>query len=241
MKSKIKMRNYISIAMLVLLSIVFLFVGVIRKSNVDNFMGTAEKVEARICDIDTYTERNYKGRRITKHKVYVDYTVDGIIYDHIQLDSYNSSMRVGKIIEIYYNPKKPKQIKSGDTSTFTIMMFAGAGFMVAAILIAVIMTVKSSGRKKLIANGKAYTGKIIYIKEITSEKTNGRHPYQAECEVINPITQERFVVSSEKVNDDIRPLVGVPVVVYMDNNTPPKHFVDIDKAIADYEEWRRTH
>ncbi len=234
MKKKTNIASYIAIAIFGLMSVVFLLVGIIGKANVDNFIGTAEKVEGRICDIDTYTTRNSKGKKVTKHKVYVDYTVDDIVYDHIQLDSYNSWMSVGKTIEIYYNPENPRQIMSGDTTAFMIMLCVGAGFTVLTVILLISLIVKGEKQKKLIAEGTAYTGTITDVRVITNIKVNGRHPYKADCEVINPLTQERYLFSSANVYSDIRHLVGAPVVVYMDDNDPSKHFVDIDRAISDY-------
>ena len=235
---KTKLGIFLLVAPFVLMSLIFFVVGIIKKTEVDNFLKTAEKVEARICDIDTYTVRGRKGRNKTSHKVYVDYIVDGIIYDHILLDGYNSSMSVGKTIVIYYNPEFPKQVKSGDTSGSTIMLVASAITMVISILISGALIKKRLERKKLMTEGTAYTGRIINVRESVSYGKKKRYFYQADCEVINPITQERFVVSSEKVNDDIRILVGMPIVVYMNNGDPPKHFADVESAMIRYEETR---
>ncbi len=234
-----KMGRRVFLISLALISAVFLVVGIICRTNVDNFMGTSESVEARICDIDTYKVKNRKGFEETRYKVYVDYTVDGVTYDHIKLDKYDSSMNVGKIITIYYDPESPGHIMSGDSTASTVMIFAGVCVMVVAILITIITMVKESQRKKLITGGTVCKGRIINVRELTDVTIDDRHPFKAECEVTDPATQERFVISTEEIYSDIRAMAGMPVVVYIDNNDPSKYIVDVDKMMADYEDWRR--
>ena len=229
MKKKTNIASYIAIAMLVLFALVFLVIGIAGKVNLDTFMGKAEKTEARITRIEEYYTRNSKGKRVKKHDVYVQYTVDGKTYNS-ELDSYNSSMYESKIIEVYYDPDRPGKIMSGDNLPFIIMMCVGGVFAVIAVVVLVKVIKSNINRKNLITNGTIYTGTIITVREITNVKVNGRHPFKADCEVINPLTQERFLFSSDYVYSDIRHIVGVAVVVYMYNNNPSNHYVDAISA-----------
>lgn len=122
---KIRFSGKIDILSFGLMAVVLMVIGIMGNAFSDNFTGSACKTEARICDIDAYTVRNYKGRKERKHKVYVDYTVDGIIYDHVLLDNYNSSMKVGSVIEIYYNPQNPGQISKGDKTIYIFFLCGG--------------------------------------------------------------------------------------------------------------------
>lgn len=122
---KIRFSQKIDILSFALAAIFFIVVGIMGNAFSNNFITAAQKTEARICDIDAYTERNHKGRNVRKHKVYVDYTVDGIIYDHVLLDNYNSSMKVGSVIEIYYNPKNPGEISKGDKTIYIFFICGG--------------------------------------------------------------------------------------------------------------------
>ena len=142
---KIRFPQKIDIISFVLASIFFIVVGVFGYAFSDNFINAAEMTEARICDIDEYTERNRKGIYVTKHKVYVDYTVDGEPYDHVLLDNYNPSMKVGSVIEIYYNAQNPGQISKGDKTIY--IFFLCGGVILAGIAIYKIF---SSGREKQI-------------------------------------------------------------------------------------------
>ena len=122
---KIRFSGKIDILSFGLMAVVLMVIGIMGNAFSDNFTGSACKTEARICDIDAYTVRNYKGIKERKHKVYVDYTVDGIIYDHVLLDNYNSSMKVGSVIEIYYNPQNPGQISKGDKTVYIFAICGG--------------------------------------------------------------------------------------------------------------------
>ena len=233
MKKKTNVGSILVIVIFALFSTVFLCIGIFGKMSVDNFMSTAQKTDAKITEIEVYYHKDSDGDRHKRHRVYVEYTVDGKSYE-AKLNSYNSSMYEGKIIEVYYDPYNPGKIMTDDSAFFIIFTCVGGAF--AALTIAVIVTLLVTKKKhqNLITTGTPYTGTIIDVRVITNIKVNGRHPYRADCEVINPITQERYLFSSENVYTEIRHLIGAPVVVYMDNQNPSKHYVDINRAISDY-------
>lgn len=239
MKKKIGIGSIIIIVAFVLFSVSIILIGITEKSNIDNFVAKAGKVEARICNIEPYTAMGTKGKKVTKHKVYVDYTVDGIMYEYKQLDIYNSSMRVGDIVEIYYNPEFPKLIMSGDTTNYILLMIAGAGIMTVTILVVVYTSVKRARVNNLIVNGTAFAGKIAAVKAINDKRVKAPYVHQAVCEIINPFTEERYYFNSERVYSDIRYLLGAPIVLYVDNNNPKNYYVDIDKVIHDYRDSRK--
>ncbi len=233
MKKKKGVAGIFVIIVFALFSTVFLLIGVFGKMSVDSFMSTAEKTDARITEIEVYYHKDSDGDRHKRHRVYVEYTVDGISYD-AKLNSYNSTMYEGKIIEVYYDPDNPEKIMSDDSTLFIVFMCVGGVFAAITVAVAITIIVTSRKHKNLITDGTPYTGTIIDVRMITNIKVNGGHPYRADCEVINPITQERYLFSSENVYSDIRHLIGAPVVVYMDNRDPSKHYVDINRAISDY-------
>ncbi len=233
--------GYIAIGIIGIVGLVFFCVGLFGKINADNFMATAEKTEAYISDIQTYTTRGKKGKLTKHYKVYVDYVVDDIEYSRVQLGSYNSSMRIGKTIEIYYDPTNPKEIMADDSAVFIVPLCVGSGLLVLMLVIIVVAVKNGKKQKNLIANGVAYTGTIIDVREVTNVKVNGRHPFKADCEVVNPLTQERYLFSSRNISDDIRFMMGAPVVVYVDEKKPSNHFVDIEGAINDFYASRGTN
>ncbi len=234
MKKSTGVGNWIAIIILSIMSILFITIGVVLKINNDRFMAVAEKTTGTITEIEVYYTKDSDGDRVKRHRVYVEYFVDGERYEN-QLGSYNSTMREGGSVTVYYDPERPYEISSGDGSVVTFIMIGlGGAFLVVDIIIIVRLISSNKKRKSLVNNGTAYTGTIIDIRVITNIKVNGRHPYRADCEVINPLTQERFLFSSENVYKDIRNMIGAPVVVYVDDTDPSNHHVDIDRAIADF-------
>lgn len=226
--------NRIAIFILSLVAILFITVGVVLKVNSDSFMAIAEKTTGTITEIEVYYTKDSDGDRVRRHRVYVEYIVDGERYEN-RLDSYNSTMREGGSVTVYYDPDNPTRISSGGSSVSTFIMIGLGGiFLVVDVIIIVRLVSANKKRNSLIKNGTAYTGTIIDVRVITNIKVNGRHPYRADCEVINPLTQERFLFSSQNVYKDIRNMIDAPVVVYMDDTDPSNHHVDIDRAIADF-------
>ncbi|MBP3922887.1 MAG: DUF3592 domain-containing protein [Ruminiclostridium sp.] len=153
---RISFSGKIDILSFGLMAVVLIVIGIMGNAFSDNFTGNACKTEARICDIDVYTERNYKGRKVRKHKVYVDYTVDGIIYDHVLLDNYNSSMKVGSVIEIYYNPKNPGRISKGDKTVYIFAICGGVFLAGVAVFKIIIARKKENGQQEQIRNTDDY-------------------------------------------------------------------------------------
>lgn len=240
MKKSTNVGSWIAIVILSITAGIFIAIGVSLLVNYNKFMETAEKTSARITEIETYYTKDSDGDRVKKHRVYVEYTVDGERYETL-LDSYDFTMKEGGYVDIYYNPADPGDVMSGSGQVVCyIMMGVGAVMLVVDIIIISGFIASSRKRKRLETDGTAYTGTIIDIRVITNIKVNGRHPYRADCEVIDPITQERYLFSSQNVYKDIRNMVGASVVVYVDNNDPSNHFVDIDRAIADFNAYTGT-
>ena len=107
-----------------LLIVVGITVGVFIYQDAQSFMQTGVKAEGTIKDIqvENIRETDSDGNYITRY----DYTVmitykteDGTILTS-RLGYYDSSMKQGDSIEIFYNPDNPAEIRTGDTSTFPL-------------------------------------------------------------------------------------------------------------------------
>lgn len=71
-----------------------------------------------VDDTNLYQEEQYN------YTVFIDYSVDGKEYKHVQYDNYNSDMKVGQIIEIQYDAKDPSKIQSTNGKTFIYIFIA---------------------------------------------------------------------------------------------------------------------
>ncbi len=77
------------------------------------------------------------------YKVYVDYTVDGKEYKEVDYGSYNSSMKEGGKVTVYYDPADPSKIQAEGFETVPYVVL-GAGIV--AVIIGVIIFIKERAR-----------------------------------------------------------------------------------------------
>ena len=77
------------------------------------------KTMAIISSISEY--HNQKGEK--KRKVYVDYEVDGVSYDHVYLNEYSSNFYTGKEITLIYDAENPTKIATPARQIVSYVMF----------------------------------------------------------------------------------------------------------------------
>lgn len=92
----------------------------------------------------TNIEREYIDSDTTSYTVYVDYMVDGQRYSGVS-DVYESGYKVGKRIDIYYNPDDPTDIHGN--SSIVGYFFLGIGGVSA--LFSVVMIINSIKAKRV--------------------------------------------------------------------------------------------
>ena len=229
-----------------LLGIVFLLVGVIMiVASVCTFVGEkqfeakAEKTTAVITEIDRYTTGSGDDRT-THHDVYVEYRVDRQVYN-CMLNTYTSSMYEGKEIEVMYDPENPGDVRVSNYIAPIILVFMGLifGGVGGGLFFANIAA--GSKRKKLMANGERLSGTITDVITVTNVRINGRHPYKAEIEVVDPYTGETYLYSSRQVINDISYMVGSTVDVYVAPDDKSRYYVDLESVVADEYSDTKVH
>ncbi len=229
-KSASGVTNIIGIVFL-LVGVLLVIVSIITFVGNKQFEANAETVMATITEIDTYRTRS-NGKNKTRHDVFIEYEVDGKTYNR-ELNYYTSSMYEGKEIEVMYNPDNPADARADENIASIILVFMGLifGSVGGGLFFANVFA--GSKRKKLMANGDRVTGTITDIITVTNVRINGRHPYKAECEVIDYLTGEKYLYSSKQVINDISYMVGSTVDVYVDRDDKSKYYVDLDSVAAD--------
>jgi len=103
--------------------------GVLLYQSTQEFMKTAEKATATISDIQVHDD---------SHTVTVTFTTASGAEQSAMLGSYNSSMKVGKKVDIYYEPANPSDIKTGTGAALfvgAILGIIGAAFIFAGIAV----------------------------------------------------------------------------------------------------------
>lgn len=214
------------------IGLLFFVIGIIFGITFSNFAAKAETTSAVITEIETYTTSSGNGSRTKHHNVYVEYSVDGVTYNAL-LDYFDSSMYKGGTVEVLYNPDNPGEIMGNDITISFIFTGIGIVFVIIGFFAGVLPSIKEGKRKKLMETGEQATGIIINVVADMSIEINGHHPYKAECEVVDPITGERYLYSSQNVMNNISYLIGQSVAVYYDPNDRSKYFVDLDSVHDD--------
>ena len=84
----------------------------------------------------------------TKHKVYVDYTVDGQEYSNIEFGAYDPSMKENDTVTVKYNVDDPADISTPPSVTLPLVSL-GVGILLLAIgVIFMIKAVKAKSAQE---------------------------------------------------------------------------------------------
>lgn len=207
--------------------VLFLVISFFLAKSDKEFKEIALPTTGVITDIEVdYVRRNGKTRK--DHDVYVEYVVDGVVYNE-KLNYYHSGMYRGQKLTVYYNPEYPYEMR-GESSGSGIMTVVSCIFILIGVAVAVPDVLSRGKKKKLMATGEKTEGLITNVYIDRSISYNKRHPYRADCEVTNPVTGEVYLYSSERVMNNIMHLQGRLVDVYYDPNNRGKYYIDLDSA-----------
>lgn len=208
------------------IGLIFVIIGIVICANIFNYKNKVETTGI-ITEIGSY--RDLDGQR--ENSVYVEYTVDGRVYESA-LNGYSSNFYEGKEIEIYYDINNPSKIgvKSIDL-VFLIFPGIGSIFLVIGGVGIIIKGRRKALEKKLMSYGDKVFAKIIDVCNNTRYTVNGRHPYVIICQWDNEIDGKKYIFKSgnlwfdptlaiEQKNIDTLP-------VYIDMNNKKKYVIDI--------------
>ncbi len=196
------------------------------------FKENALTTEAVITDIESHRYKSGKKYK-TSYTVYIEYVVDGKTYNST-LGHYNSAMRVGKSVEIMYNPENPADCR-GNTSVVELVIISAIGsvFTLIGVLIIVSFSRKSMGRVTVKKNGQRMEGIITNVVEDTSMRVNGQCGCRAEVEVVDADTGFKYLFSSETVMNSVEEVssyIGGSVDVYVNPIDKNRNYVDLESA-----------
>lgn len=211
-----------------IVGIIFLIVGITISVHNNNFLKNAQQTNAVISQIEKEYYNDSDGERKTKHSVCVKYEINGRQYEEL-LDYYSSDMREGDTIIINYSPDDPSKIITNMGSKILGFVIIPLGSIFALLGFILIMKKIHSDQKrnKLIQSGECLTGIITNVERNMYVTINKIHPYKAECEVIDPYSNEKFLYSSDNIMGNISVLIGREVTVYIDSKNKKNYFVDI--------------
>ena len=234
-KNKFKKAPSISFLMGIIyavIGIIFLAVGIIVSVHNKEFFKNSKQTDAVISKIDKDYYRASDGERRTQHNVWVKYEVNGIQYEQL-LDYYDSDMSEGDIVTVNYSPDDPSEIKTDAASKVLdhVIIPLGGAFVLLGLILMLKKLLSDQKRKRLIRLGECINGIITNVEINKFVTVNNRHPYRAECEVIDPYSGERLICRSDNITNDISFLIGREVTVYIDRKNKKNYFVDIYELI----------
>lgn len=196
-----------------------------------SFKARAEKVTGEITRIEEYYDSDHELR----HHVYVSYTYDGVDYDDVSINSYNSSMYEGKEIELLCDKKNPEHIMGKSDGNLVVIILAGIGiiFVLVGGIPLLVMNGKKSKNKKILENGQVLHALVDSIEYNTSVAVNGTHPYVIFCSYRDEYKDIIYRFKSENIWTDpflvFQP--GSDIEVYVEPGDYSKYYVNAQKMI----------
>lgn len=197
------------------MGLVFLIVGLLMYNANKNFdTGDVGTTMATITDIDMYKMGNNKS-----YDVYITYNVNDMNYT-TELNVYNSSMQVGKEIEITYKLNDPTTIHYVAGDLIELFIFSGIGciFIIVGFVGIIIAFKKKRTTQMLFKQGTQIIGVISDVIQDKTITINGRCPYRVVATVLNPKTNEILEAYSEMYKSNPTPYIeiGSEITIYAD-------------------------
>lgn len=212
-----------------LCGVLMLYGAIHNAVSIAKFYKNAIETTGMISQIET--TRDSDGD--THHTVYVSYTVDGILYESIQLPYYVTGMYEGDAITLYYTPENPKHVETKTGSMFEIIIFTVMGIIFTAIGVGfMIPIIKRNTMRRLKKTGRCVRLPITSIEINNSIRVNGIPAHYIICEEVNPATGKKFIYKSSNYYAylDSKMQAGDIVPIYIDVNDSDKYYMDVENV-----------
>ncbi|MDE7252062.1 MAG: DUF3592 domain-containing protein [Acetatifactor sp.] len=201
------------------------------------FKATAVKVPGEITRMDSA----YDDDGDEHYSVFVSYEYNGKKYEDIRINSYSSSMYMGKKMSLYCDPENPGHVEVGSMLFFpsVFLLIMGAAFALIGGGVTIRTMVVSFQRKRINEQGISIYATVEEIVYDTSVAVNGRHPYTIICTYRDDYKDITYRFKSENLWFDPSPVLPVEstIEVKVDANDYSKYYVNVEEAtkrIVDY-------
>jgi hypothetical protein len=232
------MKDKTSIAggfVFLIFGLVFIFVGVLAHQVNTSFFETAKTTTAVIEDIETETVLKKDSRGKTKfdkeHHVYVGYVINGVNYTNISLDGYDSTMKIGDKITVYYQEDNPEDVKTKQSTSFLLILFVVLGTVAFVVGVSLVLNGFNVSGQRLKKEGICINATVTNVKMDEFNSMNGRHPYYIQCEATDPNTGQNRIFTSKSVYMDLSRYQFTTAPVYISTKKPKNYYVDLEAAI----------
>ena len=227
MKNTIKSESqkrieFISGIILSLVGVILLFSGIKMIISNNNFKAENIQIEATVTDSNSLN----KYTAVTFYIEEKEYNAMAKTYD--------SQIKNGDKINIYYNKENPSIIYIENSNT-NGGKFIGIGIVVAAIGLSIILHKLNNAvnKEEIIKTGKKIQADIEDIVYNTKTTANGIHPYYIVCSWKNKISGKTYKYKSENIWYDPKPYIKksgldkIPVFIIPSN--PNQYYVAINE------------
>ena len=129
--------------------------------------------------------------------------------------------------------------RGNDNTIAALVLFGMGALFVALIGVLIVHTMKKIAlNKRLVREGEQFIATIINVDIDKSLTINGRNPDKVVCEVIDQITGNKYLYSSDGYMNSLSYMIGMTVTVYVDPNDKGVYFVDLStvSGTGDYGE-----
>ncbi len=139
---QLNLAGIFSKAISIIVGLMFIIIGLLLFFNYDP---AAYDIPTKgvIVEITDYYEDIGDESQLT-HTVYIDYSADGTTYRHVELGEYNSKMKVGDEVDIFYMSSDPAQFARTDKGMTPYFGLIAAVIGAAILVITVIKAIKKS-------------------------------------------------------------------------------------------------
>ena len=229
MKNKDK---YIAIIIMLAVGLVVMALGVYNFMRVSDEKKTFIKVEGVITDIESHWTRINNNRRVERHTASVKFvTKEGDeITSSVGYPHKNSKNRV---IEFYYHPADPKNIKLGfEPNKISIyMLIFGGIFFFGGIL--AFRSTRASEKKiaKLISTGKRVMADIYDIRQISYTTKANENVNLSTIYATHTENGKKYNFQSKETKFDLTPFLNSKVAVYIDYGDSSNYYVDVESLV----------
>ena len=215
-----------------LLGVTLIAIGSLAYWRTSQLQAKGESATARITDIVTYHESgnrySHHSQDSRHHDVYIDYRYHGQRYTDIRLDTYTSSMQIGKKIKILINPQAPANPTIPGAGILNLAIWGGIG-LVFTILGSIFLKYVFADRRRhrLKKTGQRVTAIVSAITD-SHVTLNG---------VVGKIIECYYEEADERYHFESAPVfnstalhglnVGDTIYVYVDPNNYSHYYVEV--------------
>ena len=223
--------SYIFLSVFGIIGIILIIISICFGISGKKFDETAVEITGTIANIESY--RDSDGER--HHRAYVDYEYQGKQFKEVSLNSYSSSMYVGKEIALKIDPENPEKVRTlhGNMIATIILAVMGAVFSLIGIITTVLGIKKAAKKKKLRQEGRTIYAIVERVDVNYNYSLNGKHPFVIYCNYQDEYSGVMYKFKSDNLWTNPYPFLqqGSEVRVLVDAQDYSQYHVDVESSL----------